>query len=67
MFILNSSIEKTKFQDNGGPISRRNLTFMTVDNVTSFTQALTYTSSDIQVIRKIICTPIHVFKKIFLA
>ena len=40
---------------------------MTVDNVKSFTQALTYTSSDIHGIWKNICTPIHVFKKIYLA
>ena len=40
---------------------------MTVDNVKSFTQALTYTSSDIHGTRASICTPIHVFKKIYLA
>ena len=39
---------------------------MTVDNVKSFTQALTYMPSDIHGIRKNICTPIHVFKKIYL-
>ena len=41
--------------------------FMIVDKVTSFTPTLTYKSSDINEIRKIICTQIHVFKKIFLA
>ena len=40
---------------------------MTVDHVKSFTQVLAYTSSDIHEIRKGICTPIHVFKKTYLA
>ena len=42
--------------------SSSQLTFMTVNNVKPFTQALTHTSSDIHGIRKTICTPIHVFK-----
>ena len=76
MFILNILVEQTKFQYNGGSISNRNLTinaspsqltFMTLDNVKSFTQALTHTSSEIHGIRKSICTPIHVFKKIYFA
>ena len=73
MFILNISVEQTKFQYNGSSISKETwpspsqLTFMTVDNVKSFTQALTYTSSDIHGTRQSICTPIHVFKKIYLA
>ena len=70
MFILNISVEQTKFQYNGGSISNRNLTNThsvdIYDNVKSFTQALTYTSSDIHGIRKSICSPIHVFKKIYL-
>ena len=40
---------------------------MTVEYVKSFTQALTYMFSDIHGIQKSICTPIHVFKKIYLA
>ena len=40
---------------------------MTMGNIMSFTQALTYMSSDIHGIRKSICTPIHVIKKIYLA
>ena len=51
IFILNISVEQTKFQ------SLSQLTFMTVDNVKSFTQTLTYTFSDIHGIRKSICTP----------
>ena len=46
-------------------LSPSQLTFMTVDNVKSLIQPLTYTSSDIHGIRKGICTPIHVFKKIY--
>ena len=38
---------------------------MTVKNVS--TQALTYTSSDIHGIRKIICAMIRVFKRVYLA
>ena len=73
IFILNISVEQTKFQYSGGSISNRiwpwpsHLTFMTVDNVKSFTEALTYTSSDIHGIWKSICTPIHFFKKQYLA
>ena len=37
------------------------------DSGQSFTQALTYTSSDTHRIRKRICTLIHVFKKTYLA
>ena len=72
IFILNISVEQIKFQYNGGSISKETWpsssqwTFMTVDNVKSFIQALTYMSSDIHRIRKSICTPIHVFKKIYL-
>ena len=46
LFILNISVEQTKFHYNGGSISNRSLTitlstFMTVNNVKPFTQALT--------------------------
>ena len=72
IFILNISVEQTKFDYNGGCISNRNLTIvLSIDidrsNVKSFTQALTYTSSDIHGIRESIRSPIHVFKKIYLA
>ena len=48
MFIQNVSVEQTKFQYNKAPFqtetwpSFSQLTFITVDNVKSFTQALTY-------------------------
>ena len=50
IFILNISVEQTKFQYNGGSISNRNLIITLsidiyeMDNVKSFTQALTYTT-----------------------
>ena len=73
MFILNILVKLTKFQRYTEAIfqtetwpSPSQLTFMTVVNVKSFTQALTYTSSDVHGIRKSICTPIHVFKKIYM-
>ena len=71
IFIVNISVEQTKFQYNGGSISNRNLTItLSVDIYDSgqgkVTQALTYTSSDIHGIRKSICTLIHVFRKIYL-
>ena len=43
------------------------MTFMTVNNVKPFTKALTYTSSGIHGIWKIICTPTYDFKRICLA
>ena len=58
MFILNISVEQTKFICNKGSISRRNLTItLSIDiydseQYKSFTQALTYTSSGIHLIRK---------------
>ena len=74
MFILNILVEQTKFQYNEGSISNRNLTnTLSVDIYGSgqckviHLSSLTYTSSDIHGIRKSICTPIHVFKKIYLA
>ena len=63
---LNFNATEASFQTETWS-SPSKLTFMTVDNVKSFTQALTYISSDIHGIRKIIYTPIHVFKKILLA
>ena len=63
---LNFNTTEAPFQTETWP-SPSQLTVMTVDNIKSFTQALTYTSSDIHGIRKSICTPIHVFKKIYLA
>ena len=63
---LNCSKTEAPFQTETWT-SLSQLPFMKVDNVKSFTQALTYTSSDIHGIRKSICTPIHVFKKIYLA
>ena len=63
---LNFNTTEAPFQTETCP-SPSQLTFMIVDNAKSFTQALTYTSSDIHGIRKSICTPIHVFKKIYLA
>ena len=63
---LNVNTTETTFQTETWP-SPSHLTFMTVVNVKSFTQTLTYTSSDIHEIRKSRCTPIHVFKKICLA
>ena len=73
MFILNILVEQTKLLTTEAPFqtgtwpSASQLPFRTVGNVKSFTQALTYTSSDIHGIRKSICTPIQVFKKIYLA
>ena len=53
MFILNISVKQTQFIYNRGSISRNSLTitlpvltFMTVNNVKSFTQALTYTQKE---------------------
>ena len=62
----NCNTSEAPFQTETWP-SPSQLPFMTVDNVKSFTEALTYTSSDIHRIRKSICTPIRVFKKIYLA
>ena len=73
MFILNISVEQTKFQYNGGAISNRNLTItLSVDTYDSgqcshSPKLRLETSSDIHEIGKSICTPIHVFKKIYLA
>ena len=72
MFILNISSNKLNFNTTEVPFQTETwpipsqLTFMTVDNVKSFTHALMYTSSDIHGIWKSICSPIHVFKKIYL-
>ena len=63
---LNFNTTEAPFQTETWP-SPSQLTFMTVDNEKSFTQTLTYTSSNIHGIRKSICTSIHVFKKIYLA
>ena len=59
---LNFNTTEAPFQTETWPAPSQ-LTFMTVDNVKSFTQALTYKSSDIHGIQKSICTPIHIFKK----
>ena len=70
MFILNISIEQTKFKSNGGSISSRNLTItlaMDIYDNGQFTKPLTYTSSDIHGIRKIICAPIHKDRYTYLA
>ena len=61
----NCSTREAPFQTETWP-SPSQFPCMTVDNVKSFTQALTYTSSDILGIRKSICTLIHVSKKIYL-
>ena len=68
IFILNISVKQTKFQNNRGSISNRNLTItLSIDiYVKSLTQPLTCTSSDIHRIRKSICTLIQIFKKIYL-
>ena len=63
---LNFYTTEAPFQTETWP-SPFQLTFMTVGNVKPFTQALTYTSFNIHGIRKRTCTPIHVFKKIYLA
>ena len=71
MFILKFRSNKLNFNTTEAPFqtetwpSLSQLTFLTVDNVKSFTQALTYTSSDIYRIWKSICTSIHIFKKIY--
>ena len=62
----NFNTTEAPFQTETWP-SPSQLTCMTVENVKPFTQALTYTSSDTHGIRKSICTPIHVFKKIYWA
>ena len=62
---LNFNSTNALFQTETWP-SLSQLTIMTVDNIKLFTQVLTYTYFDIHVIRKRICTPIHVFKKIYL-
>ena len=63
---LKFNTKEAPFQTETWP-SPSQMTFLTVDNVKSFTQALTSTSCVIHGIRKSICTPIHVFKKIYLA
>ena len=63
---LNFITKEAPFQTETWP-SPSQLTYMTVDNVKSFTQALTYTSSDTLWIQKSICTPIHVLRKIYSA
>ena len=66
MFILNISVEQTKFQYNGGSISNINLTTtLSIDIYDSGQCKVIHPSSDLHVI--CICTPIHVFKKIYLA
>ena len=73
MFIRNISAEQTKFQYNRGSISNRNLTItLSIDIYDSGQCKVIHPSSDlhsfnIHGIRKSICTPIHVFKKIHLA
>ena len=73
MFILNILVNKLNFNTMAAPFqtetwpSPSQLTFMTADNVKSFTQALTYTSSDIHGTRQRKCTPIHDLKKIYSA
>ena len=74
MFILNVSVEQTKFRycNNGGSIYNRNLTInLSIDiygsrQCKAIHQARTYTSSDSHGIRKSIYTPIDVFEKICL-
>ena len=79
MFILNISVEQTKFQYNGGSIWNRNLTnTVSADIYDSGQCKVIHPSSDLHVfwhprnsdirgIWKSIYTPIHVFKKIYLA
>ena len=62
---LNLSATETPFQEETWP-SPSQLTFLTVNNVRSFTQALTYMPSGSHRIGKIIWTLIHNFKKLFL-
>ena len=70
MFILNISIEQTKFQYNGGSISNRNLTItLSIDIYDSgqckvIHQAPTYTSSDIHGIWKSIYTLIKLYSRL---
>ena len=72
MFILNISAEPTKFIYNRGSISRKNLTItLSNDIYDSEIYKVIHPSSDLHAsgilgIRKMISTPIHEFKKIWL-
>ena len=72
MFILNISVKQTKFQCNGGSISNRNLTTtLSIDVYESGQCKVMHPSSDLYFFEfrgcQRICTPIHIFKKIYLA